>query len=169
MRYTSSFKSCQPSVYHTKVGEFRQVPIPTAQQVNLPACSPHCPFNAEGQAGKLWIPILKSLVWPDSESNPSLQLKRQTLYTTRPSELLLLTFLILLLVRSSTIFIISFEKNSSHAFLAVSAWVAIPATPGIFGSSSDFGCRPVLHCWMFDQVISWFFSFFVFTFCKTAV
>ena len=23
-----------------------------AQQVNLPACSPHCPFNAERQAGK---------------------------------------------------------------------------------------------------------------------
>ena len=27
--------------------------------------------------------FLKSLVWPDSESNPSLQLKRQTLHTTR--------------------------------------------------------------------------------------
>ena len=32
--------------------EFRQVPFPTAQ-VNLPACSSHCPFNAERQAGKL--------------------------------------------------------------------------------------------------------------------
>ena len=31
-------------------------------QVNLPACSPHCFFNAERQAGKLCIPILKSLV-----------------------------------------------------------------------------------------------------------
>ena len=27
------------------------MPFPTAQQVNLPACSPHCPFNAERQAG----------------------------------------------------------------------------------------------------------------------
>ena len=27
--------------------------FPTAQQLNLPACSPHCPFNAEHQAGKL--------------------------------------------------------------------------------------------------------------------
>ena len=27
------------------------MPFPTAQQVNLPACSPHCPFDAEGQAG----------------------------------------------------------------------------------------------------------------------
>ena len=25
----------------------------TAQQINLPACSPHCPYNAERQAGKL--------------------------------------------------------------------------------------------------------------------
>ena len=24
-----------------------------AQQANLPACSPHCPFNAERHAGKL--------------------------------------------------------------------------------------------------------------------
>ena len=30
--------------------ESRQVPFPTAQPVNLPACSPHCPFNAERQA-----------------------------------------------------------------------------------------------------------------------
>ena len=46
----------------------------------MPACSPHCPFNAERQPGKLWIPILKSLVWPDSESNPSLQLQRRPLF-----------------------------------------------------------------------------------------
>ena len=49
---------------------------------NLPAGSPQCPFNAcspHRQAGKLWIPILKSLVWPESESNLSLQLQRQML------------------------------------------------------------------------------------------
>ena len=45
--------SCQPSVYYTKMGESRYVPFPTAQQVNLPTSSPHCPFNAERQAGKL--------------------------------------------------------------------------------------------------------------------
>ena len=28
------------------------MPFPTAQQVNLPACSPHCPFNAKRQAGE---------------------------------------------------------------------------------------------------------------------
>ena len=28
-----------------------EVPFPTARQVNLPACSPRCPFNAERQAG----------------------------------------------------------------------------------------------------------------------
>ena len=32
------------------------------QRVNLPACFPHCSFNAERQAEKLRIPILKSLV-----------------------------------------------------------------------------------------------------------
>ena len=34
-------------------GDIPQVSFPTAQQVNLPVCSPHCPFNAERQAGKL--------------------------------------------------------------------------------------------------------------------
>ena len=32
------------------------IPLSTfsmAQQVDLPACSPHCPFDAERQAGKL--------------------------------------------------------------------------------------------------------------------
>ena len=37
----------------TKMEESRQVSFPTALQVNLPACFPHCPFNAERQAGKL--------------------------------------------------------------------------------------------------------------------
>ena len=27
------------------------MPFPTAPQVNLPACSSHCPFDAERQAG----------------------------------------------------------------------------------------------------------------------
>ena len=45
--------SCPPSIYHTKMGEPRQVPFLTAQLVKLPACFPHCPFNAERQAGKL--------------------------------------------------------------------------------------------------------------------
>ena len=30
-----------------------KVSFPKAQQVNMPACSPYCPFNAERQAGKL--------------------------------------------------------------------------------------------------------------------
>ena len=33
------------------------MPFPTAQ-INLPACSPLCPFNAERQVGKLRKPIL---------------------------------------------------------------------------------------------------------------
>ena len=38
-RCTSSFRSCRPSVYHTKMGESGSVPFPTAQQVNLPVFS----------------------------------------------------------------------------------------------------------------------------------
>ena len=59
--------------------ESRKAPFPAAQRVNLPACSPHCSFIAERQAGKLRIPILDSLVRSDSESNPSLQLQTRTL------------------------------------------------------------------------------------------
>ena len=53
---TSSFEvvwSCQLFVYLTNIWEFRQVPFPTARQVNVPACSPPCPFNGERQVGKL--------------------------------------------------------------------------------------------------------------------
>ena len=50
---TSSLRSFGPSVYHTKMGESRKVPFPAAQQVNLPDCFPHGPFNAEPEAGKL--------------------------------------------------------------------------------------------------------------------
>ena len=66
------------------------MPLPTAQQLNLPACSPHCPFIAESQASKLWIPILKLLVWPDSESSikpESTAAPEVDALTTRPSEL----------------------------------------------------------------------------------
>ena len=37
---------------HPKMGESRHMPFPTAQ-VNLPACCPHCPSNAERQEEKL--------------------------------------------------------------------------------------------------------------------
>ena len=36
--------------------------IKCLSQISLPACFPHCPFNAERRAGKLRIPILRSLV-----------------------------------------------------------------------------------------------------------
>ena len=39
------------SVYHSMMGESRLVPFPMAQQVNLPACSPHSSVNAERRAG----------------------------------------------------------------------------------------------------------------------
>ena len=46
--------------------------------LNLPACFPHFPLNAERQAGKLWIPILKSLVWPDAKLQHQLQIVNLT-------------------------------------------------------------------------------------------
>ena len=53
MRYTISLRSCQPPVYHTKMGNTAKRLSQRHKQVNLPACSPHCPFNAERQAVKL--------------------------------------------------------------------------------------------------------------------
>ena len=68
-RCTSSLRSCRPSVYHTKMGNsikcFSQRHNKQTRWLSL-----HCSLNAERQAGKLWIPILKSLVWPDSELTP---------------------------------------------------------------------------------------------------
>ena len=86
MRCTSSLRSCQPSIFHTKMGESRLALSPTAQQGHLQACFPLCPFNAEHQAEKLRIPIFKSLVFPDWESNLSLQPEADAL-TAWPSEL----------------------------------------------------------------------------------
>ena len=91
MRHTSSLWSYQPSVYHTKVRKSRQVPFLTTQQVNLPACSSHCPFTkyktqytdplmlSIKQGNCEYTPMLQSLVWPNLQSNPSLQLSRQML------------------------------------------------------------------------------------------
>jgi len=41
------------------------VPCPVTQQANLPASSPQYSFNAERQAGKLWIP--KFCLWRSSQ------------------------------------------------------------------------------------------------------
>ena len=49
-----------PPVFHIKLGASRKVSCPRTQQANLPAYSPQPPLNAERQAGKLWIPFLKS-------------------------------------------------------------------------------------------------------------
>ena len=38
---------------HLKMRESFKVPSPTGQQVHLPACSLHCPFIVDRQAGKL--------------------------------------------------------------------------------------------------------------------
>ena len=53
--------SC-PSLTTPTCGNPAKASFPTAQPVNLPACSLHCSFNAERQAEKLRIPISKSLV-----------------------------------------------------------------------------------------------------------
>ena len=58
--------------------ESRSVPFSPAQQVNLSVCLPVVPFNAECQAGKPQIAMSKVLVWPDSESKPSLHLQTHT-------------------------------------------------------------------------------------------
>ena len=73
----------------TTLGKSREVPCPTAHQVNLPACFLHCLFNTERQAGKLRIPILKSLVinFKDPTRNQTqVYSSRRCALTTRPSE-----------------------------------------------------------------------------------
>ena len=64
--------------------------FPAAQQVNLPACSSRCPFNAERQAGKLRIPLLKSLFDPTWNQTycKSIAAPEADVVTTRPPELL---------------------------------------------------------------------------------
>ena len=62
-----------------------QVKLPPVTCLELKVKSPHYPVNAERQAGKLWIPILKSLVWPDQESNLYLPAFEADALTTRPS------------------------------------------------------------------------------------
>ena len=81
-----AYRSSQPSVYHTKMGESRQVPFPTAQQVNLPACSPHCPFNAKRQAGKLQTNFIVISLTRFGTKSKSTAPKADFL-TTWPSEL----------------------------------------------------------------------------------
>ena len=51
MRFTSSLRSCQPCLPHQDGG----TPLSAFpnELADLPACSPHCTFNAERQAGKL--------------------------------------------------------------------------------------------------------------------
>ena len=49
---TSSVKHCRQSVIRWG-NAAREVLFPAKLHVNLPACSTHCPFNAERQAGKL--------------------------------------------------------------------------------------------------------------------
>ena len=88
MHYTSLLRSCRPSVYHNKTGESRKVPFPTAQQVNLPACSPHCPFNAERQAGKLWTAIFNVIGLTRLGIKPKSTAPEADALRTRPSELL---------------------------------------------------------------------------------
>ena len=41
------------SSHHEKRSKRFNELVQATAQVNLPSCSPHCPFNAERQAGKL--------------------------------------------------------------------------------------------------------------------
>ena len=63
------------------------MPFPTALQVNLPACSPHCPLNAERQAGKLRVPIFKVIGLTRLGIKPTSTAPEVDAFTTRPSEL----------------------------------------------------------------------------------
>ena len=82
MRNTSSLDAVASHLSTTPKWGNTTKCFPTALQVqaNLPTCSSNCPCKNERQAGKPQIPILKSLVWPDLESDQSLQLLRLRSY-----------------------------------------------------------------------------------------
>ena len=64
------------------------MPFLTAQQVNLPACSSHCPFNAERQARKLVNTNFKVIGLTRLGIKPKSTAPEVDALTTRPSELL---------------------------------------------------------------------------------
>ena len=64
----SLLTSCRPFVHHTKIGESHQVLFPTAQQVNLLACSSHCPFHA------VTVPVMQEVKnYPQSQPTANRQ------------------------------------------------------------------------------------------------
>ena len=91
MRYRprSSLRSFQSSVYHTKIGKSREVSFPKAQLVNLPACSPHNPFDTKRQAANASFKVigLTRLGMKPKSTAPEADA-----LTTRQSELLIQLF-----------------------------------------------------------------------------
>ena len=62
------------------------MPFPAAQQGDLPACSPHCPFNAEREAGKLQNTNFKVIGLTQLEIKSKFTASEADALTTRPSE-----------------------------------------------------------------------------------
>ena len=60
--------------------------FPTAQQVNLPACSSHCSFNAERQAGEAVNTNFKVIGLTRLGIKPKSIAPEANALTTRPSE-----------------------------------------------------------------------------------
>ena len=67
--------------------ESRQVSFATAQQANWPACSLHCPINAERQAGMCEHQLHSHWLDPTTNQASIYSFKGEAL-TTRLSELL---------------------------------------------------------------------------------
>ena len=63
------------------------MPFPTAQLVNLPACSPHCPYNAERQAKKAMNTNFKVIDLNRLGIKPESAAPEADAFTPRPSEL----------------------------------------------------------------------------------
>ena len=82
----SSHGSCELSVYHW-IGEFRGSAFLNGKS-NLACCSPHCPFNAERLAGKLFkvIGLTRLRIKPKST------VPQADALSTPPSEPFLIVF-----------------------------------------------------------------------------
>ena len=116
--------------------------FPKAQQVNLTACSHCCSFNAdERQAGKLWMPILKSLLQPTRNLTQVYGSREADALTTRLSEPLSLLSLELLSLHYSSFPIFALFSNDSGFLtfpISVFQQDALFTFPSFSESFSDF-------------------------------
>ena len=85
MRHTSSLRSCRPSVYHTKMGEFRFCAFPKGTTSKLAGFLLTVPTMLNVKQGSCEYQCFSHWFDPTRNQTPSLPIQTQTLYATPPS------------------------------------------------------------------------------------